>query len=420
MAPPAPGQLRRAGTALPLARARPGHDGAMPTLVQFGAGNIGRGFIAPTFTGAGWTVVFVEVDPARVAALNRRGAYRVIEVDGASEQAVEVRPVHAISAHDGARVAEALSACDLAATAVGLAALPLTAPALAAGLILRAAHGMRALEVLVCENGAQAHATLHAAVLAELAGAGRAALGERLAVVRTAIGRMIPAATGGDELDIRVEPYRCLPVERAAFRGPPPVVPNLVPRGDFELVLQEKLYLHNLTHACLAYGGHLRGLSTIPDCVADARLARLVRAAGDEAGEALARRHGTGAGAQAAIREECKAMLDGLMARYGNRALNDPVARVARDPWRKLASDDRLVGAARLCLETGVAPTAILEHILAASRYTPGGDEPRAAEWLALQGRGPGALLEAVSGLRPGDPLLAAILTLAHARPAPG
>jgi mannitol-1-phosphate 5-dehydrogenase len=388
----------------------------MPTLVQFGAGNIGRGFIAPTFAGAGWAVTFVDVDQGRVDALNRRGAYRVIEVEGAAEQPVEVRPVSALSGRDRARVAEALGGCDLAATAVGLAALSLIAPAIAAGIILRADRAQRALEVLVCENGAQAHLVLQAAVGAALAAAGRAELIAHLALVRTAIGRMIPAATGGDELDIRVEPYRCLPVEAAAFRGPPPAVPNLVPRSDFALVLQEKLYLHNLTHAGLAYGGHLRGHATIPACVADAGLAGAVRAAGGEAVEALARRHGRDAAAQAAIRSACALLLDGLMARYGNRALNDPVARVARDPWRKLAGDDRLVGAARLCLDTGVNPAAIIGLILAACRYTPLSDEPRAGEWLALRGQGLAALLAAVSDLRPGDPLLVAILAQAEGR----
>jgi mannitol-1-phosphate 5-dehydrogenase len=236
-------------------------------------------------------------------------------------------------------------------------------------------------------------------------------------VVRTAIGRMIPPAVAGAGagLDIRVEPYRCLPVERAAFRGAPPLVPHLVPRGDFDLVLQEKLYLHNLTHACLAYAGHLRGHATIPDCVADGELAAGVRAAGGEAVEALARSHGSGIPAQAAIRAECQAMLDGLLVRYGNRALNDQVSRVARDPWRKLAGDDRLVGAARLCLGAGVAPTAILRHILLACRYTPAADEPQAAQWLALRAQGPAALLAAVSGLLPGDPLLGGILALARA-----
>ena len=47
----------------------------MPSLVQFGAGNIGRGFLAPTFAQAEWQVVFIDVDPVLVHALRTRGSY---------------------------------------------------------------------------------------------------------------------------------------------------------------------------------------------------------------------------------------------------------------------------------------------------------------------------------------------------------
>lgn len=374
----------------------------MPVLVQFGAGNVGRGFIAPTFSAAGWEVVFVDVAPAMIAGLNARGAYRVIEVDGAHERPVEVRPVRAIDGRDLGAVADELAGCDLAATAVGLGALRHLGAPLAQGLAARAPG--RALDVLVCENGVQAPDLLRAAVAERLPTAAREALLARLGLVRTSIGRMIPAATGGDALDIRVEPYAHLPVERAAFRGPVPAVAHLEPREDFDLVLRQKLYLHNLTHACLAYAGHLAGHATIPECADDPALAAAARAAGDEAAEALARAHGGDA-----VRRECAALLDDLFARYRNRALADPVARVARDPWRKLAGDDRLIGAARLCHAHGVVPAAIARHVLAACRYEPAADEPRADQWRELRGRGPVALLAAVAGLTPKEPLMSTL-----------
>ena len=37
-----------------------------------------------------------------------------------------------------------------------------------------------------------------------------------------------------------------------------------------------------------------------------------------------------------------------LLARFANRVLADPVVRLGRDPLRKLAPSDRLVGAARV------------------------------------------------------------------------
>ena len=92
----------------------------MPILVQFGAGNIGRGFIAPTFAAAGWEIIFIDVAPAVIAELNARRAYQVIAVDGVGEAAVTVAPVRAIDGRDLAAVAAAVAACDLAATAVGI------------------------------------------------------------------------------------------------------------------------------------------------------------------------------------------------------------------------------------------------------------------------------------------------------------
>lgn len=362
----------------------------MPTLLQFGAGAIGRGFIAPTFAAAGWRVVFVDVAPAVVEALRRRGAYRLLLVDGEGETAQEVRGVDAIDGRDVAAVAAAVAACDLVATAVGLAALPAIAAGIADGLARRTA----ALDILVCENGAQAHTVLRDAILARAPQAAG-----RLGCVRTAIGRMIPPPQpGADLLDLRVEPYAHLPVERDAFRGPVPVVPNLHPVADIALVQAQKLYLHNLTHACLAYGGHRRGHATIPDCMRDEPLVARVRAAALAVCAALERRHGAGASS--------RAMAEDLLRRYRNTALADPVARVARDPWRKLAADDRLVGAARLCLETGVDAGPVAVAIADACAYAAGADEPRAAAWNALA---PEARLVAAAGLAPRDPLLAAV-----------
>lgn len=46
-------------------------------LVVFGAGNIGRSFVGQLFARAGYEVIFIDVDVALVAALNREGRYRV-------------------------------------------------------------------------------------------------------------------------------------------------------------------------------------------------------------------------------------------------------------------------------------------------------------------------------------------------------
>ena len=57
---------------------------------------------------------------------------------------------------------------------------------------------------------------------------------------------------------------------------------------------------------------------------------------------------------------------DDLLRRYSNKYLNDTVARVGRDPKRKLGPDDRLTGAASFCIKNGIMPEYIPVGIAAA------------------------------------------------------
>ena len=368
----------------------------MPTLVQFGAGNIGRGFIAPLFSAAGWRVVFVDIDRERIAALCIRGGYRVLEVDADHEAEVVVEPVDGIPADDRDAVTAALATADLAATAVGLGALHHLGAPVAAGLALRAAP----LDVLVCENGADAAGALRRAVVA--AGGDTGLLG----CVRTSIGRMIPPPPAdADLLDIRVEPYAHLPVARRDFRGPPPTVPGLEPRDDFTLAVHQKLYLHNMSHAGLAYLGAERGHRDLPACMADPALVACIRQAAAEVAAALVAEHARDQDEAGRIAAACGGLVDDLLRRYRNPALADPVARVARDPRRKLGGDDRLVGAARLCLGHGVAPRALSLAIHAACRYDDGTDPA----WSDLVARGWRAVLTETTGSTPEESLMTSL-----------
>lgn len=60
------------------------------------------------------------------------------------------------------------------------------------------------------------------------------------------------------------------------------------------------------------------------------------------------------------------------MERFNNKKLNDTVVRVAREPLRKLAYNDRLIGAAKFSLEEGYLPIYLCIGIAAALKY----DEP--------------------------------------------
>jgi mannitol-1-phosphate/altronate dehydrogenase len=98
------------------------------------------------------------------------------------------------------------------------------------------------------------------------------------------------------------------------------------------------------------------------------------------------------------------------LRRFKNPLLHDPIARVAKDPLRKLSADDRLVQALKLVHNTGLDPYPLLLCINAALEGAASGhvglNEERADPLWRRQ------ILETVSGLRD-DQLIHDILTVA-------
>jgi len=63
------------------------------------------------------------------------------------------------------------------------------------------------------------------------------------------------------------------------------------------------------------------------------------------------------------------------LARFSNVLLYDPILRVAREPFRKLGLQDRLIGASQLALSTGVIPEKLILGIMTAFMYDESSDE---------------------------------------------
>ncbi|MFO8014524.1 MAG: mannitol-1-phosphate 5-dehydrogenase [Phycisphaerae bacterium] len=388
-----------------------------PVAVQIGAGNIGRGFMAELFDRGGYRVTFIEVDPAVLAALADRGEYEIHHITSAADEAVRIGGVRGIDARDAAACAAAIADCAVAATAVGVRALEAVAPTLAAGIARRLARAdAPPLNVITCENllGAGRHLRdlvwrdlVHLAEAGNAAALDREAFEQRVGFVEAVVSRMVPVVPEEvrrrNPLWVACEPYARLPVDAAAVRGAIPHLAGLEPVEPIAAYQQRKLATHNMSHAACAYLGYRAGHRLIWQAMEDAAVADGVRAAMDETGRALMARYGFDADAQRAHEAD-------LRDRYRNRALGDQVARVAADPLRKLGPDDRLIGSARLCLEEGVDPAAVLCGIRAALAYDPPDDPSAVRLQRMLAERGRAAVLHEVCGLGDGDPLLARLL----------
>jgi len=373
----------------------------MNTAVHFGAGKIGRGFLGQLYWQSGWTTVFVDVAQPIVEALNREGHY-TIQIIGERCQALTVTNVRAIHADDREAVADALATCDLASTAVGVRFLADLAPLIAAGIERRASTSGRPLNIIVCENLLDAASRLRAMVLDAVAPDARDYAARSVGFVGSVVSRMVPVVPPDlqrrDPLYVAVEPYSILPVDRAAFIGRPPAIEGMLPVENIHAHEERKLFCHNCGHALCAYPGYLRGHRYIADAMADPEVRRIVEGGLEETGRALIAKHGFDPA-------EHQAHVEDLLRRFANRCLGDTVERVAREPLRKLARNDRLVGAALLCLDNNVEPPHTIEGIRAALAYD-NPDDPQAVQLQRmLRDQGLEAVLANVCGLGPQEEL---------------
>jgi len=347
-----------------------------PVIVIFGAGNIGRGFIGQLFSQAHYAVIFIDAAEALVQSLNEEGEYPIQLVSEEGNQSVQVGPVRALLISDQAAVNEAVLKADIMATAVGVPILRFVAGPVAKALTYRRTSGnTNPVDILVCENKLDAGHYLKELIAAADPSL-LAMLAEDVGFVETSIGRMVPVLSPEERKDnpllVRTEPYYELPVDADGFKGAVPQIPSMKPFSPFHFYHQRKLYIHNMGHALTAYLGWLIGCETVAEAIAVPDILTAVEQAMRQVGQALSRKYGV---AESDIEEH----IQDLLHRFANRQLGDTVARVGRDPMRKLAPDDRLVGSLLFSLEQGIEPFNIAAGIAAALLFAPD-DDPAAKE----------------------------------------
>jgi mannitol-1-phosphate 5-dehydrogenase len=172
----------------------------------------------------------------------------------------------------------------------------------------------------------------------------------------------LATVTPGSQRAFLVETFNRILVSRIRFPrsgDTPPFkrgIKAFEEKDDLLPFQEAKLYGHNSTHALAAYVGVMRGVRRIADLNKYPDILGFLRAAFiQESGAALVRKH---AGRDRLFTHEgYREYADDLLARMANPFLNDTVERVGRDPQRKLAWDDRLVGTLRVALEQGIKPS---------------------------------------------------------------
>jgi mannitol-1-phosphate 5-dehydrogenase len=182
--------------------------------------------------------------------------------------------------------------------------------------------------------------------------------------------RLAPVTPGASRAFL-VEEFNRILISKVAWPDFPRGITVFAEKPDLLPFEEAKLYGHNAVHALLGYLAHQRGLKFMSECAGDAALMTLAREAFlEESGPALIHRRG---GVDALFTTDgYRAYAEDLLVRMVNPYLRDAVERVIRDPQRKLAWEDRLVGTMRLALDAGVTPSRFAQGAKAALTLLPG------------------------------------------------
>ncbi len=217
------------------------------------------------------------------------------------------------------------------------------------------------------ENHNHAAEILEEAVRERMSADDAASLSDKCQFLNTVIGKMSKVVTDAGEIAAQrlapvspdvsrallVEQFNRILITRISDRGFRRGITVFEEKADLLPFEEAKLYGHNATHALIGYLAHRRGCKFMSDTARD--ILEFARTAfREESGQALIRKRGgidplfTATGYAAYV--------DDLMERMVNPHLRDAVDRVIRDPRRKLAWDDRLIGTMRLALDAGIQP----------------------------------------------------------------
>jgi mannitol-1-phosphate 5-dehydrogenase len=368
--------------------------------VHFGAGNIGRGFVAQFLHESGYEVVFADVSEELIGALQKQPSYVVHEVgDGARDHVVDGYRALNSRTHE-ADVVAAIAAADIVTTAVGARVLAFVAPVIAKGLAARAADA-RPLTVIACENAIGGTDILAGHVRQNHPGV-------NAIFANCAIDRIVPEQAGG--LDVTIESFFEWVVDRTPFAGAEPEISGVTWVDDLEPFIERKLFTVNTAHAAAAYHGLDRGWEQIREALATPELQAEVRAVLDETKTLLVEKHGFTA-------DEQQAYIEKTLKRISNPDLPDTCERVGRGPLRKMSRHERFIGPAAELVERGHTAWDLLNAVGAALRF----DVPEDAESVELQallasGTPADEIAATITGLEPSHPLFPHVVEVVQLR----
>lgn len=324
-------------------------------MLIWGAGKIGRGFIADLANDGGYQITFVDTEMSLIEKLKDKKQYSVYKLQSEKQSnCVIIKDFDAIHTAQTEQIQNVLCDMNLMALVVFPTAFDEVGSALADMITDRAKKNIESqLNILVCTNIVHPTEKLKGSIFTHLDEETKAYFEQNIGLVECLVIRMAvqpqQELIEKDELVVVTNGYPELIVDKTAFKGELPEIPGLVFTDNITAEEQRKMYTYNMVHALYSYIGITKGYEYVYECTRDEQVNQIAKYALDEIGQGLIKEFG--------FSEEDMAKWNlRVLQNMANPILKDKLVRVGGDPIRKLKRNDRLTGAALLCRKNGVMP----------------------------------------------------------------
>ena len=346
----------------------------MEKIVIIGAGAIGRGFLPWCFNLKKYELVFVDNNSFIIETMKKNKGYTSFMVKNGKleEKYIDVNYAFHLEEFDLSQLTDVNS--------IYMAVGPRN--------VLKASKGFKNINcpIVLCENDEATVVTLQKAL--------------NYNRIYFAIPDVITSNGASDEnlkkdtLAIHTENGELFVDERAAD-----TLGNIQYVNEEELKKQwaAKLFLHNTPHCVAAYLGALLGLRYVHEPMKIKATREIVIGTMNEMLTALK-------ASWKIPHEFLEWYAEKEISRFSNELLMDPISRVAREPFRKLELNGRLIGASQMCFRYGFVPYNIVKGITAAILFE--NEEDNDSNIIILRSHLPiNVFLTYIIGLRPGEVL---------------
>ena len=295
----------------------------MKLAIHFGAGNIGRGFIAPVLQENNYEVVFVDVNKELIEQINLLQRYKVKSISLNASSDIFVKNISGLLLDDEEFLNEKLAQADLITTSVG--------PKFVKDIfnLVSSTKTEKIQTFIAFEN-------MYRASTSNSIESGLS----KLVLIDAVVDKIVPPQNI-TSLDVIVEEYGSIILDNNV-NTKPLNESKIVSYSNYDHEFYKKLWLLNGLHLKLAYFGLSRNIKYIHEILNNQEGLDFAERAIDSLSKAYSLFSNS--------TEDLKDFKQTILNRFSMPEIQDEVTRIARNPQIKFSKDERFERPLRLLI----------------------------------------------------------------------